>query len=130
MQDGYLKGVRDLCNKYNVLWIADEIQTGLCRTGKRLAVNHENQRPDILVLGKALSGGLYPVSGILADEQVRAIFKIETFPSLRGKLFFYYLLINTKIHFSENLIRFKISFIKNVQPYSNHFIKIKCKLFQ
>ncbi|XP_043524429.1 ornithine aminotransferase, mitochondrial [Frieseomelitta varia] len=68
--DGYLKGVRDLCNKYNVLWIADEIQTGLCRTGKRLAVNHENQRPDILVLGKALSGGLYPVSGILADEQI------------------------------------------------------------
>ncbi|XP_033308153.1 ornithine aminotransferase, mitochondrial isoform X3 [Bombus bifarius] len=68
--DGYLKGVRDLCNKYNVLWIADEVQTGLCRTGKRLAVDHENQRPDILVLGKALSGGLYPVSGILADEQI------------------------------------------------------------
>nr|XP_031842770.1 ornithine aminotransferase, mitochondrial-like [Nomia melanderi] len=68
--DGYLKGVRDLCTKYNVLWIADEVQTGLCRTGKRLAVDHENQRPDILVLGKALSGGLYPVSGILADEQI------------------------------------------------------------
>ncbi|XP_076759367.1 ornithine aminotransferase, mitochondrial [Xylocopa sonorina] len=68
--DGYLKGVRDLCTKYNVLWIADEVQTGLCRTGKRLAVDHENQRPDILVLGKALSGGMYPVSGILADEQI------------------------------------------------------------
>ena len=115
MQDGYLKGVRDLCNKYNVLWIADEIQTGLCRTGKRLAVNHENQRPDILVLGKALSGGLYPVSGILADEQVSAIFKIESFLSLREKLFFYYLLI-TKTHFSENLIRFMISFIENLIP--------------
>ncbi|XP_054013627.1 ornithine aminotransferase, mitochondrial-like [Hylaeus anthracinus] len=68
--DGYLKGVRDLCTKYNVLWIADEVQTGLCRTGKRLAVDHENQRPDILILGKALSGGVYPVSGILADAQI------------------------------------------------------------
>lgn len=118
MQDGYLKGVRDLCNKYNVLWIADEVQTGLCRTGKRLAVNHENQRPDILVLGKALSGGLYPVSGILADEQVSAIFKIESFPSLREKLLFDYLLI-TRTHFSdfsEKLIRFKIDFIKNLIP--------------
>nr|XP_003705904.2 PREDICTED: ornithine aminotransferase, mitochondrial [Megachile rotundata] len=67
--DGYLKGVRDLCNKYNVLWIADEVQTGLGRTGKRLAVDHENQRPDILILGKALSGGMYPVSGILADDE-------------------------------------------------------------
>ncbi|XP_076651026.1 putative ornithine aminotransferase, mitochondrial isoform X2 [Halictus rubicundus] len=68
--DGYLKGVRDLCTKYNVLWIADEVQTGLGRTGKRLAVDHECQRPDILVLGKALAGGFYPVSGILADEKI------------------------------------------------------------
>lgn len=65
-----MKGVRDLCTKYNVLWLADEVQTGLCRTGKRLAVDYEKQRPDILILGKALSGGLYPVSGILADDQV------------------------------------------------------------
>ena len=72
-QDGYLKGVRKLCTKYNILWIADEIQTGLCRTGKRLAVDHENERPDILILGKALSGGMYPVSGILADDHVRII---------------------------------------------------------
>ncbi|KOC59171.1 Ornithine aminotransferase, mitochondrial [Habropoda laboriosa] len=69
-RDGYLKGVRDLCTKYDVLWIADEVQTGLGRTGKRLAVDHENQRPDIMILGKALSGGMYPVSGILADEQI------------------------------------------------------------
>ena len=65
--------MRNLCTKYNVLWIADEVQTGLCRTGKRLAVDHENQRPDILVLGKALSGGMYPVSGVLADDQVSLI---------------------------------------------------------
>lgn len=66
-----MKGVRKLCTKYNILWIADEIQTGLCRTGKRLAVDHEDERPDILILGKALSGGMYPVSGILADDHVR-----------------------------------------------------------
>jgi ornithine--oxo-acid transaminase len=59
---GYLRGVRELCSKYQVLWIADEIQTGLGRTGKRLAVDHENVRPDILILGKALSGGIFPVS--------------------------------------------------------------------
>jgi ornithine--oxo-acid transaminase len=59
---GYLCGVRELCSKHQVLWIADEVQTGLGRTGKMLAVDHENVRPDILILGKALSGGIYPVS--------------------------------------------------------------------
>jgi ornithine--oxo-acid transaminase len=68
--DGYLKGVRDLCNEYNVLFIADEIQTGLCRTGKMLACDHENVRPDILILGKALSGGVLPVSAVLADDEI------------------------------------------------------------
>lgn len=60
--EGYLKGVREICSKRNVLFIADEVQTGLARTGKRLAVDHENVRPDILILGKALSGGVFPVS--------------------------------------------------------------------
>ena len=68
--EGYLKGVRDLCTKYNVLFIADEIQTGLARTGKMLACDHENVRPDILILGKALSGGTLPISAILADDIV------------------------------------------------------------
>lgn len=68
--DGYLKGVRALCNKYNVLFIADEIQTGLARTGKMLACDHEGVRPDILILGKALSGGTMPVSAVLADDVV------------------------------------------------------------
>lgn len=58
--DGYLTEVRKLCTKYNVLFIADEVQTGLARTGKMLACDHENVRPDILILGKALSGGVYP----------------------------------------------------------------------
>ena len=66
--EGYLKGVRELCTKYNVLFIADEIQTGLARTGKMLACDHENVRPDILILGKALSGGTLPVAAVLADD--------------------------------------------------------------
>jgi ornithine--oxo-acid transaminase len=66
--DGYLSKVKELCTQYNVLFIADEIQTGLCRTGKMLACDHENVRPDILVLGKALSGGVLPVSAVLCDD--------------------------------------------------------------
>uniref|UniRef100_A0A8C2SR98 Ornithine aminotransferase n=1 Tax=Coturnix japonica TaxID=93934 RepID=A0A8C2SR98_COTJA len=72
---GYLTGVRDLCTKHNVLFIADEIQTGLARTGKMLAVDHENVRPDIILLGKALSGGLYPVSAVLCDDEVMLTIK-------------------------------------------------------
>ncbi|KAK3714546.1 hypothetical protein QZH41_014219 [Actinostola sp. cb2023] len=72
---GYLTGVRELCNKHNVLFIADEVQTGLGRTGRRLCVDHENVRPDILVLGKALSGGVYPVSGVLCDNEVMLTIK-------------------------------------------------------
>jgi ornithine--oxo-acid transaminase len=66
--EGYLSSVRELCTRYNVLFIADEIQTGLARTGKMLACDHENVRPDILILGKALSGGVLPVSAVLADD--------------------------------------------------------------
>lgn len=68
--EGYLKHVRALCDEYNVLFIADEIQTGLCRTGKMLACDHESVRPDILILGKALSGGVLPVSAVLADDAI------------------------------------------------------------
>jgi ornithine--oxo-acid transaminase len=68
--DGYLTAVRNLCTKHNVLFIADEIQTGLARTGKMLACDHEGVRPDILILGKALSGGVLPVSAVLADDHI------------------------------------------------------------
>jgi ornithine--oxo-acid transaminase len=68
--EGYLTGVRNLCTKYKVLMIADEIQTGLARTGKMMACDHENVRPDILILGKALSGGVLPVSAVLADNEI------------------------------------------------------------
>lgn len=80
---GYLKAVRDLCSKHNVLFIADEIQTGLGRTGKRLAVDHEGVRPDILVLGKALSGGTMPVSCVLADNEIMLTIK----PGQHGSTF-------------------------------------------
>jgi ornithine--oxo-acid transaminase len=66
--EGYLTKVRALCTQYNVLFIADEIQTGLARTGKMLACDHESVKPDILILGKALSGGVLPVSAVLADD--------------------------------------------------------------
>lgn len=73
--DGYLKGVRALCTKYNVLFVADEVQTGLCRTGKMLACDHEGVKPDILVLGKALSGGFMPVSAVLANNEIMLTIK-------------------------------------------------------
>jgi len=73
--EGYLKQVSDLCAKNNVLFIADEIQTGLGRTGALFACQHENVRPDITVIGKALSGGFYPVSAVLADTAVLGLIK-------------------------------------------------------
>ncbi|XP_028159062.1 ornithine aminotransferase, mitochondrial isoform X2 [Ostrinia furnacalis] len=82
--DGYLKKVRELCTKYNVLWIADEVQTGLGRTGKLLAVQHEDVKPDILILGKALSGGVLPVSAVLASHEVMNVIKPGTHGSTYG----------------------------------------------
>lgn len=73
--EGYLKGVRALCDKYKVLFIADEVQTGLARTGKMLACDHEGVKPDILILGKALSGGIMPVSAVLANDEVMLTIK-------------------------------------------------------
>jgi ornithine--oxo-acid transaminase len=74
-KEGYLEQVRKFCTKYNVLMIADEIQTGIGRTGKMLATDHENARPDILVLGKALSGGVLPVSAVLCDDPIMLCLK-------------------------------------------------------
>ncbi len=73
--DGYLKKSYELCKAKNVLFIADEVQTGIGRTGKLLACDHEGVRPDILILGKALSGGLYPVSAVLADNDIMLVIK-------------------------------------------------------
>ncbi len=68
--DGYLKKAYELCKKHNVLFMADEVQSGIARTGKLLACDHEGVRPDVLILGKAISGGMYPVSAVLADDEV------------------------------------------------------------
>ena len=73
--NGYLAGVRELCTKYNVLFIADEVQTGIARTGKMLACDYEDARPDILILGKALSGGVLPISAVLADDEIMMCIK-------------------------------------------------------
>lgn len=81
--EGYLKGASELCKKYNVLFIADEVQTGIARTGKMIACHHENVQPDILVLGKALSGGMYPVSAVLANNNIMNVIK----PGQHGSTF-------------------------------------------
>lgn len=73
--EGYIKKAYDMCKAKNVLFIADEVQTGLARTGKLLACDHEDVHPDILILGKALSGGVYPVSAVLADDDIMLCFK-------------------------------------------------------
>ena len=81
--EGYLAKAKALCEANNVLFIADEVQTGVARTGKLLAVNHENVHPDILILGKALSGGAYPVSAVLANDEVMNVIK----PGQHGSTF-------------------------------------------
>lgn len=81
--DGYLKSASELCKKYNVLFIADEVQTGIARTGRLIACHHEDVQPDILVLGKAISGGMYPVSAVLADNRIMNVIK----PGQHGSTF-------------------------------------------
>ncbi|WP_313807297.1 ornithine--oxo-acid transaminase [Flavobacterium sp.] len=81
--EGYLAKAKALCEKHNVLFIADEVQTGIARTGKLLAVQHENVKPDVLILGKALSGGVYPVSAVLANDEVMNVIK----PGQHGSTF-------------------------------------------
>jgi ornithine--oxo-acid transaminase len=81
--EGYLSKAKDLCKKYKVLFIADEVQTGIARTGRLLAVDHENVKPDILILGKAVSGGVYPVSAVLACNEIMSVIK----PGQHGSTF-------------------------------------------
>lgn len=81
--EGYLTAAKALCEKHNVLFIADEVQTGIARTGKLLAVHHENIQPDILILGKAISGGVYPVSAVLANDEIMNVIK----PGQHGSTF-------------------------------------------
>lgn len=81
--EGYLKRAKEICKENDVLFIADEVQTGIARTGKLLAVDHENVKPDVLILGKALSGGVYPVSAVLANDHIMEVIK----PGQHGSTF-------------------------------------------
>jgi len=81
--EGYLKAAKEICEKYNCLLIADEIQTGIARTGKLLASQYDGVRPDVLILGKALSGGVYPISAVLADDEIMLSIK----PGQHGSTF-------------------------------------------
>lgn len=81
--EGFLKRASELCKKYNVLFVADEVQTGIARTGKILACDHENVKPDVLILGKAISGGVYPVSAVLADDRIMKVMR----PGSHGSTF-------------------------------------------
>jgi len=81
--EGFLKNASELCKKHNVLFIADEVQTGIARTGQLIACHHENVQPDILILGKALSGGMYPVSAVLANDSIMNVIK----PGQHGSTF-------------------------------------------
>ena len=81
--ENFLKNASELCKKHNVLFIADEVQTGIARTGKLIACHHENVQPDILILGKALSGGMYPVSAVLANDEIMNVIQ----PGQHGSTF-------------------------------------------
>ncbi|XLR23554.1 hypothetical protein HN51_069927 [Arachis hypogaea] len=98
--DGYLKAVRDLCTRYNVLMIADEIQSGLARTGKMLACDWEEVRPDVVILRKALGGGVFPVSAVLADKDVMLCIKPGEHGSCDCCLKFYTSIYHLAIFFS------------------------------
>jgi ornithine--oxo-acid transaminase len=81
--EGYLRAVREICDRHRVLMIDDEVQTGFCRTGRKFAVDHEDVRPDVMCLGKALGGGVFPVSAVVADEDVLGVFS----PGSHGSTF-------------------------------------------
>jgi ornithine--oxo-acid transaminase len=82
-KEGFLSKSKELCEQHNVLFIADEVQTGIARTGKLLAVNHENVKPDVLIMGKALSGGVYPISAVMANDEIMNVIK----PGQHGSTF-------------------------------------------
>jgi ornithine--oxo-acid transaminase len=123
---GYLKAVRQICTKNDVLFIADEVQTGFCRTGERFACSHEKVRPDIMALGKALGGGVIPVSAIVADKKVMEVFT----PGTHGSTFGGYPMAAAVGIASLEVLEDK-KLLKNVQDLGEHFRtelgKIKCK---
>ncbi|OFY63139.1 MAG: ornithine--oxo-acid transaminase [Bacteroidetes bacterium RBG_13_42_15] len=128
--DGYLKKSYDLCKKHNVLFIADEVQTGLARTGKLLACDHEGVRPDILILGKALSGGVMPISVVLADDEIMLTIKPgehgSTFGgnALSGKVAIAALKVIKDEKLSENAERLGKIFRKELSSIKSDMIQL------
>ena len=127
--EGYLRGIREICDRYNVLFIADEVQTGLARTGKLLACDHEDVKPDILILGKALSGGVFPVSAVLANDEVMLCIKPGEHGSTYGgnplacKVAIAALNVIKEEDLSENSQILGEVFRKKLRKFSNPLIK-------
>ncbi len=123
---GYLKAVRKICTKNNVLFIADEVQTGFLRTGEKFACDHEKVRPDIMTLGKALGGGVIPVSAIVADKKIMKVFT----PGTHGSTFGGYPIASAVAIAALEVLEDK-KLLKNVQNLGEYFrkevSKIKCK---
>jgi len=128
-EDGYLKKASELCKKYHVLFVADEVQTGLGRTGKMLACDHENVRPDVLVLGKALSGGVYPVSCVLADDEIMLTIKPGEHGStyggnpVAGKVAMAALDVIQQEQLAENALKLGELFRKEMRSISSEMIE-------
>ena len=129
-EDGYLKKAAELCKKYRVLFIADEVQTGLARTGKMLACDHEAVRPDILVLGKAISGGMFPVSCVLADDEIMLTIKPGEHGStyggnpIAGKVAIAAMEVIQKEKLAENATRLGELFRKEMREVKSEMIEI------
>lgn len=127
--DGYLSKAYALCKAANVLFIADEIQTGLARTGKLLACDHENVRPDILILGKALSGGTFPVSAVLADDDIMLCIKPGEHGSTYGgnplacKIAIASLEVLKEENLAENAAKLGEYFRETIRGFNNPLVK-------
>jgi ornithine--oxo-acid transaminase len=127
--DNYLKNVKELCNYYNVLMIADEVQTGLGRTGKMLACEHQDVKPDILCLGKALSGGFYPISAVLSNQKIMSVLTPGTHGStfggnpLASAIGIEALNIIQKNRLPENAEKMGEIFRTTIKNFNNVFIK-------
>jgi len=128
--EGYLKKAYGMCKEKNVLFIADEVQTGIARTGKLLACEHENVRPDILILGKAISGGVYPVSAVLADDDIMLTIKPGEHGStyggnpLAGKVAIAALEVIRNENLAENADRLGKIFRKELKEHKSEMIEL------
>ena len=128
--EGYLKRCYDLCHKHHVLFIADEVQTGIARTGRRLACDHENVRPDIVILGKAISGGVLPVSCVLADDEIMLTIAPGEHGSTYGgfplaaKVSMAALQVVEDEHLAEHAEKLGVIFRKELEEFQTPFIEL------